>query len=78
MEFERLQQLLAEIFSVDPSEIKREKSFVKDYGADSLALFQVLMGVEANFGIIVEEEEAVNWNTVGDLWEYLHTGVRMK
>lgn len=73
MEFEKLQQLLAEIFSVDPSDIKLEKSFVRDYGADSLALFQVLMGVEANFGIIIDEEEAADWDTVGQLWEYLHT-----
>lgn len=71
MEFEKLQQLLAEIFSVEPSEIKPEKSFVKDYGADSLMLFQVLMGVEATFGIVIDEEEAADWNTVGQLWEYL-------
>lgn len=73
MEFEKLQQLLAEIFFVDPSDIRLEKSFVRDYGADSLALFQVLMGVEANFGIIIDEEEASDWDTVGQLWEYLHT-----
>lgn len=71
MEFEKLQQLLSEILDVDASEIKQEKSFVKDFGADSLILFQVLMGVEAQFGIVIEEEEAMEWNTVGQLWEYL-------
>lgn len=71
MEYEKLQQLLAEILDVNASEIKPEKSFVKDFGADSLILFQVLMGVEAQFGVIIEEEQAVEWNTVGQLWEYL-------
>lgn len=74
MEYEKLQKLLAEILEVEPEQIRREKSFVRDYGADSLMLYQILMGVEAVSGVIVEEEEAVRWNTVGQLWEYLQTG----
>ena len=74
MEYEKLQKLLAEILEVEPEQIRREKSFVRDFGADSLMLYQILMGVEAVFGVIVEEEEAVRWNTVGQLWEYLQTG----
>ena len=74
MEYEKLQKLLAEILEVEPEQIRRKKSFVRDYGADSLMLYQILMGVEAVFGVIVEEEEAVRWNTVGQLWEYLQTG----
>lgn len=74
MEYEKLQKLLAEILEVEPEQIRREKSFVRDYGADSLMLYQILMGVEAVFGVIVEEEEAVRWNTVGQIWEYLQTG----
>ena len=74
MEYEKLQKLLAEILEVEPEQIRREKSFVRDYGADSLMLYQILMGVEAVFGVIVEEEEAVRWNTVGQLWKYLQTG----
>ncbi len=72
MEFEKLQQLIAEIFSVEPSQVKPETSFVKDFGADSLAMFQVLMGVESVFGIVIPEDAATNWNTVGELWEFLH------
>lgn len=74
MEYEKLQKLLAEILEVEPEQIRRETSFVRDYGADSLMLYQILMGVEAVFGVTVEEEEAVRWNTVGQLWEYLQTG----
>ena len=72
MEFEKLQQLIAEVFSVEPSQVKPETSFVKDFGADSLAMFQVLMGVESVFGIVIPEDAATNWNTVGELWEFLH------
>ncbi len=72
MEFEKLQQLIAEIFSVEPSRIKMETSFVKDMGADSIAMFEVLMGVESVFGIEIPEETAIRWETVGELWEFLH------
>ncbi len=74
MEYEKLQQLLADILRVPPSRISQDRSFVRDFGADSLILFQILMGVEATFGIIVEEEEAGRWDTVGQLWEYLQIG----
>lgn len=74
MEYEKLQKLLSDILGVPADQIQQEKSFVGDFGADSLVLFQILMGVEATYGIIVEEEEASHWNTVGQLWEYLQTG----
>jgi acyl carrier protein len=74
MEYEKLAQLLSEILEVEPDRIKPDKSFVKDFGADSLIYFQILMGVEATFGILVDEEEAAHWKTVGQLWEYLQTG----
>lgn len=73
MEYEKLQKLLSDILGVPVSQIQKDKSFVGDFGADSLVLFQILMGVEATYGIIVEEEDAARWNTVGKLWEYLQT-----
>lgn len=72
MEFEKLQQLIAEVFSVEPSKVQPETSFVKDFGADSMNMFEVLMGVESVFGIVIPEEAATNWSTVGELWEFLH------
>jgi acyl carrier protein len=74
MEFEKFQQLLAGILGVKPEKIKLEKSFVKDFGADSLMLFQIMMGVEASFGIVVPDEDMLRWDTVGQLWEYLEAG----
>ena len=36
-------------------EIFQEMSFVDDLGADSLELFQILMGVEQEFDISIDE-----------------------
>ena len=53
MEFEKLQMIIAEILSVKPESIKKEMSFTDDLGADSLELFQIVMGVEEEFDIII-------------------------
>ena len=45
MEFEKLKGIIAEVLSVDPNEVTQESTFVEDLGADSLDLFQIVMGI---------------------------------
>ena len=42
MEFEKLQEIIAEVLNVDPEEITMDTTFVDDLGADSLDVFQIL------------------------------------
>ena len=56
MEFKKLQKIIAEVLGIGDMEIFQEMSFVDDLGADSLELFQILMGVEQEFDISIEEE----------------------
>ena len=46
MEFEKLQQIIAEVLNIDPEEITMNTTFVDDLGADSLDVFQIIMGIE--------------------------------
>lgn len=71
MEFEKLQQIIAEVLNVDAEEITAETSFVDDLGADSLDLFQIIMGIEEEFGIEIPTEEAEKIATVGDAAEQI-------
>ena len=48
-------------------EITEEKEVVKDLGADSLDVVEMLMSLEEEFNITVPEEDAVNIKTVGDI-----------
>ena len=41
MEFEKLQQIIAEVLNIDPEEITMNTTFVDDLGADSLDVFQI-------------------------------------
>ena len=60
MEFEKLQKIISEVLNVDTDEITIETTFVDDLGADSLDLFQIIMGIEEEFDIEIANEEAEN------------------
>ncbi len=66
MEFEKLQRIIAEVLSMDPEEITRKKKFVDDLGADSLEVFQIIMGIEDAFDVILEEDAVNQVDTVED------------
>lgn len=66
MEFEKLQNIIAEVLGIDAEEITKEMSFVNDLRADSLEVFQIVMGIEDTFDIILEEDVVNHVKTVGE------------
>lgn len=71
MEFEKLQQIIAEVLNVDASEITMETTFIDDLGADSLDVFQIIMGIEEEFDIEIPNEAAESIVTVADAVEQI-------
>lgn len=69
MEFEKLQAVIAEVLNMEPEEIAGEATFVDDLGADSLDVFQIIMGIEEEFDIEIPTEEAEKIVTVQDAAE---------
>ena len=69
MEFEKLKKIIAEVLNVDEEEISMDTTFVDDLGADSLDIFQIIMGIEEVFDIEIANEEAENIVTVSDAVE---------
>ena len=66
MELEKLQQIIAEVLIVDASEVMPGTTFTEDLGADSLDLYQIILGVEDAFDIEIPQEEAEKIVTVAD------------
>ena len=64
MEFEKLKKIIADVLNVDPEEITMETTFLDDLGADSLDVFQIIMGIEEEFDIEVPAEETEKITTV--------------
>ena len=71
MELEKLQQIIAEVLNVDASEVMPGTTFTDDLGADSLDLYQIILGVEDAFDIEIPQEEAGKIVTVGDAVELI-------
>ena len=75
MEFEKLRDIIVEVLNVDETEVTMESTFIDDLGADSLDVFQILMGIEDEFEIEMPNEEAENIVTVGDAVEQIQKAV---
>lgn len=71
MELEMLRKVIAEVLNVDQAEITMDTTFVDDLGADSLDVFQIIMGIEEELDIEVNVEEAEKIVTVGDAVEWI-------
>ena len=71
MEFEKLKKVIAEVLSVDVEEITMETTFTDDLGADSLDVFQIIMGREEEFDIEIPAEEAEKISTVEEAVELI-------
>ena len=75
MEFEKLQEIIADVLNVQKEEIKPETTFVDDLGADSLHIFQIIMGIEEEFDIEIDNDEAEKIVTVQDAVDQIKKAV---
>lgn len=64
---DKVKQLIAEHLNKPVEEITEDKEIVKDLGADSLDIVEMLMSLEDEFGVTVSDEDAINIKTVGDI-----------
>ena len=71
MEFEKLQKIIAEVLNIDTDKITMESTFVDDLGADSLDVFQIIMGIEDKFDIQIPEDAAEHITTVAEAVEQI-------
>lgn len=66
MEFEKIKKIISEVLNVEEDDITMNTTFVDDLGADSLDIFQIIMGIEEEFDIEIANEDAESITTVAD------------
>ena len=70
--FQTMQELVAEQFAMEPSEVTMEISFEEDLGADAVDLVELVMAMEEEFEVgEVQEEDLGKLKTVGDAVNYI-------
>lgn len=67
MEFEELAKLIGSVLNLPTEKIRRESSFRKDLGADSLDVFQIVISVEEKLQLEIDPAVAEKFRTVGDV-----------
>ena len=75
MEFEKLKEIIVDVLGCNEDEITMDTTFVDDLGADSLDIFQIIMGIEDAFDIEIENEDAEKISKVGDAVEQIKNAV---
>ena len=75
MEFEKLKKIIAEVLNVDEEEITLSTTFMDDLGADSLDVFQIIMGIEEELDSEIPTELAENITTVEEAVNMIKSAV---
>jgi len=76
--FELIRDLLGDILEIEPSGIIESSSFSEDLNADSLALIELVEGLEEELGersvgFRIDDEDLEDLRTVRDAVDYVHT-----
>ena len=73
MELEKIRAIIAEVLNIDADSITEDTTFVDDLGADSLDIFQIILGIEEEYDIELDNESVEQIQTVGDAVEAIRT-----
>lgn len=71
--FEQIQDLTAKKLYLEKSEITLESDFVKDLGADSLDLVELVISFEQNFKVKIPDDEGSQVFVVKDAVDLVET-----
>ena len=68
---QRVKAVAARVLNVDVDDVRPEHYFTVDLGAESVQSVELVAGFEEEFGIEMDEEEALSVETVGAAVEYI-------
>ena len=70
--FEEVCKILGEQLGIAPDTIRPEQEVVKDLGADSLDVVELMMALEDEHGITLPEEDIEKVKTVQDIVDIMN------
>ncbi len=69
--FEKVCKMLSDQLAISVDTIKPESEVVKDLGADSLDVVELMMTIEDEYGVTLPEGDVENIKTVQDIVDLL-------
>lgn len=70
MEFEKVRDVIVETLGCEAEQVT-EQATLEELGADSLASVELVMALEEAVGVSIDDADAANLKTVGDIMRYL-------
>ena len=74
--FEKVRDLLSNQLNVEEAKVTMESNIATDLGADSLDVFEILMGLEEEFNITIPDEKVNEIKIVGDLVKFIDEEIK--
>ena len=68
---ERVIKVTAEVLKVNMSKVEENSRFVKDLGAESVQSIELVAAYEEEFGIEMDEDQALAVKSVGDAVRFI-------
>lgn len=68
---EKVVSMIAKNLDLNPADISPDAHLIKDLGADSLDVVELVMSFEDEFGIEVPDEDAEKIGTLSDILSYI-------
>ena len=68
---DRVKEVTAQVLSVDIDDVALDREFTVDLGADSIQSVELVAMYEEEFGIEMDEDEALSVHSVGAAVEYI-------
>ncbi|MGB9790917.1 acyl carrier protein [Thermotoga caldifontis] len=69
--FEKVATILSDKLGIKKDQIKEESNIVKDLGADSLDLVDLVMAFEEEFGVKIADDQLQKISTVKEVVDYI-------
>ena len=70
-----LEEILRDDLNVDISRVSRDSRLVDDVGLDSVAFAVGMVAIEDKLGVVINEQELLTCDTVGDLERVIRSKV---
>lgn len=71
MVFDKFKEMVAQQLDIKADTVTLEADIIKDLGADSLDIVELLMEVEKEWKFTVEDDEVPGLKTIGDIVSYI-------
>lgn len=75
MVFENIKDIIIDQLNVDDSMITMDTNLIKDLEADSIDAVEIIMAIEEEFDIEIPDEDAEEFEFVGDLVKYVESHI---